>query len=498
MNTTMLLEMLADAHSERVAIGSRAGGITYGQLLATARRGAAGIRARGLGRVAYLGLNGPLLPATLFAAGAAGAAFAPLNYRLTNEQLQRALAALAPVCVVVAPDAQGRVSAADGVQVLGMDELFAEESAQPSSVAPDAVAVLLLTSGTSGAPKVAMLRHEHLVPYVISTVEFAAADPREAILVSVPPYHIAGISSVLTSVYGGRRMVQLPAFSPAAWVDVAAAEQVTHAMVVPTMLGRILDELERRGGTLPALRHLSYGGGRMPLPVIERAIRLLPHVDFVNAYGLTETSSTIALLGPQEHRIAISSGDPAVRARLGSVGRPLPSVELEIRDADGVPLPAGVAGEIWVRGEQVSGEYVTHRATGPDGWYPTRDRGFLDGDGFLFLEGRADDVIVRGGENISPGEIEDVLLEHPAVAEAAVLGVPDPEWGERVEAVVVPEGPAPDETDLQEWVRVRLRSTRVPARVHVRHVLPATDTGKLLRRVLRDELTGSGAGEARS
>jgi acyl-CoA synthetase (AMP-forming)/AMP-acid ligase II len=285
-------------------------------------------------------------------------------------------------------------------------------------------------------------------------------------------------------------MVQLPAFSPADWVELALTERVTHAMVVPTMLVRILDELERRATTLPALRHLSYGGGRMPLPVVERALRLLPGVDFVNAYGLTETSSTIALLGPEDHRAALASDDPAIRARLGSVGRPLPAIELEIRDGSGGVLPAGISGEVWVRGEQVSGEYVSHRATTPDGWYPTRDRGYLDVGGYLFLDGRADDVIVRGGENISPGEIEDVLLEHPAVADAAVLGVPDTEWGERVEAVVVAAGAIPDEFELQQWVRARLRSTRVPARVHLRESLPTTDTGKVLRRLLRDELIG--------
>jgi acyl-CoA synthetase (AMP-forming)/AMP-acid ligase II len=264
-------------------------------------------------------------------------------------------------------------------------------------------------------------------------------------------------------------------------------------MVVPTMLGRILEVLERQGERLPALRHLSYGGGRMPTPVVERALAWLPHVDFVNAYGLTETSSTIAVLGPDDHRRAVVDAEPSARRRLGSVGRPLPSVEVEIRDQDGVAVPPGEPGEIWVRGEQISGEYLSHDARTADGWFPTRDGGRLDSDGFLYVEGRADDVIVRGGENLSPGEIEDVLLKHPAVAEAAVVGVPDVEWGEQPVAVIVfAPGRRAEEDELRSWVRARLRSAKTPARVHVRAELPYNETGKLLRRVLRSELAGHG------
>src|SRR5262249_36211884 len=158
---------------------------------------------------------------------------------------------------------------------------------------------------------------------------------------------------------------------------------------------------------------------------------LLPHVDFTNAYGLTETSSTICLLGPDDHRDAAGSADPAVKRRLSSVGKALPSVELEIRGDDGARLPLGEAGLVCVRGRQVSGEYHgIGSALDNDGWFSTRDRGYLDEGGYLFLDGRADDVIVRGGENISPGEIEDVLLTHPAVADAAVVAMPDEEWGE--------------------------------------------------------------------
>jgi acyl-CoA synthetase (AMP-forming)/AMP-acid ligase II len=194
----------------------------------------------------------------------------------------------------------------------------------------------------------------------------------------------------------------------------------------------------------------------------------------VNAYGLTETSSTIAILTPDDHREASASDDPAVRARLGSVGQPLPTIELEIR-----------SGEIWVRGEQVSGEYLGIGATvRDDGWFPTNDGGRVDEGGYLYVDGRLDDVIVRGAENLSPGEIEDALAEHPAVSEAAVVGVPDDEWGEVPVAFVVRHGDVTD-VDLQTWVRDRLRSSRVPARITFLDELPYSETGKLLRRVLR-------------
>jgi acyl-CoA synthetase (AMP-forming)/AMP-acid ligase II len=217
----------------------------------------------------------------------------------------------------------------------------------------------------------------------------------------------------------------------------------------------------------------------MPVAVIERAMALLPGAGFVNAYGLTETSSTIAVLTPEDHRDAFASDDPAVRARLGSVGRPLPTLEVEIRD-----------GEVWVRGEQVSGQYLGADSTlTADGWFRTRDAGRLDNDGFLFVEGRLDDVIVRGAENLSPGEIEDVLVQHPAVAEAAVVGVPSEEWGEAVAAaVVLVDDAGATEAELQDWVRTRLRSARTPERIDFRAELPYNETGKLLRRVLRSEL----------
>jgi acyl-CoA synthetase (AMP-forming)/AMP-acid ligase II len=268
------------------------------------------------------------------------------------------------------------------------------------------------------------------------------------------------------------------------------SEGVTQAMVVPTMLGRVLDIVEEQGATLPSLRHVAYGGGRMPLELIERAMKLLPDVNYVNAYGMTETSSTMAVLTPEDHREAAASTDPAIRKRLSSVGRPLPSIELEIRGPNGKVLPAGERGEIHVRGEHVAGEYLGRSVLTDDGWFPTNDAGYVDEDGFLYLEGRLDDIIVRGAENLSPGEIEDALIDHPCVAQAAVVGIPDPEWGEAVAAAVVLEdGATVSEKELQEWVRERLRSTKTPQVIDFRDELPYNETGKLLRRVLRDDLS---------
>ena len=213
---------------------------------------------------------------------------------------------------------------------------------------------------------------------------------------------------------------------------------------------------------------------------------MFPITSFVNAYGLTETSSTIALLGPDDHRVAQYSEDPTEQRRLGSVGRALPGVELSIRDDVGAELPAGEPGEIFVRGEQVSGEYLEAGSLLVDGWFPTRDGGFIDKAGYLFVQGRNDDVIIRGGENMSPGEIEDVLLTHPGVKDAAAIGVPDQQWGEKVVAVVALADRAAAATDgvseseIQELVRQRLRTSRVPEHVVVVDELPYSDTGKLL------------------
>ncbi|MEM9201677.1 MAG: class I adenylate-forming enzyme family protein [Actinomycetota bacterium] len=497
MNLMMLLEMAADGLGDRIAIGPTDDGLTYRQLFERAGQAADRYRAAGVDTAVLCDESSPAVPIALFGSAWAGVPYVPLNYRLPGDDL-RALAARAGSAIAITDAAAAeQLDALTAVSMVDAQTFITDPSGDAPSTSraadwatdPEAVAVLLFTSGTTGSPKSAVLRHKHLVSYILGSVEFMGAGDDEATLVSVPPYHIAGVAAMLSSIYAGRRIVQLPRFDADEWIDTVEREGVTHAMVVPTMLTRIVDALDARGGEpMLGLRALSYGGGKMPRPIIERALELFPITNFVNAYGLTETSSTIALLGPDDHRVAQYSEDPAARQRLSSVGRALPGIEVEIRDDDGTALPAGEVGEIFVRGEQVAGEYREKGSLlDADGWFPTRDGGYLDADGYLFIQGRNDDVIIRGGENMSPGEIEDVVIGHPQVRNAAAIGVPCREWGEKVVLVIVPDGAPPAAGELDELVRTRLRSSRVPAHVVVTDELPYNETGKLLRRVLRTE-----------
>ncbi|MCW2614487.1 MAG: long-chain fatty acid--CoA ligase [Frankiales bacterium] len=497
MDLGLLLDMAVSGDPDRVVLGTADQGMTAQELQQRARNGAVAVQEAGAAHLMFVGSSGPAFPVALFAAAAAGVPLVPLNYRMPGEQIAALIAENEPALVIA--DAWLRDSGAVGPDAL-TPEQWLERTAVDRSDVPlvgavdsDAVALLLYTSGTTAAPKAAVLRHRNLTSYVLSTIEFASADPSEASLVSVPPYHIAGVANTITNLYAGRRVIHLPTFTPEAWLETAHREGVTHALVVPTMLSRIVDHLEQDpAATAPKLRALAYGGATMPSRVIERALALFPDTGFVNAYGLTETSSTIALLGPDDHRAAGSSGDPEVRARLGSAGRAVPGIELEVRDEHGAPCPAGVAGDLWVSGEQVSGEYRGSAGNVVDGWFSTRDRGWLDAEGFLFIEGRTDDTIIRGGENIAPAEIEDVLQRHPSVADVAVVGLPDEEWGQRIAAAVVPRtGQTCSPEELQAWVRTHLRGSKTPDLVVLTDALPRTDTGKLLRRQVIADLSRS-------
>lgn len=490
MNLVVLLEMAASGHGERIAVGTKADGITFAQLSEDAGRSAGLLHKSGAGTAVLLARNGPMMPRLLFSSALAGIPFTALNYRLSAEQIIGQLSRLDRPVVVADEDYLPIVKGLP--DVMSTVEFAALSTAATSYAAsPDGseIAAQLFTSGTTAQPKIVPLRHENLFAYVTGTVGFSGAAADEAALVCVPPYHVAALGSAITNLYAGRRITHLPDFDPATWLRLVRDEHVTTAMLVPTMLARIVDICEDRAD-VPSLRVISYGGAKMPMPVLEKALRAFPGCGFVNAYGLTETSSTITVLTPADHRAALTSDDPQVKARLGSAGRAVPGVELEVRAEDGDVLASGVTGELWARGPQVSGEYVgAGSVLDSQGWFPTKDRAHIDSDGYLFIEGRADDTIIRGGENIAPAEIEDVLLQHPDISEAAVVGAPDGEWGQRIVAVVVRRQPSDlTDDDVKAWVRSHVRGSRTPDDVAWRDELPHTPTGKILRRQIVAEL----------
>ncbi len=492
MSIALLLEMAVSGDPDRVAVIDRDVRLTTTELARLAGGGAQVIAGSGVQHVAYVGLGGAMLPLLIFASTHATVPFTPLNYRLSAEGLHQLIERL-PSPLVIADDEYVDAVAGTGKQVMRSSEFVeAARAAEPLEgfADPDSVGIVLFTSGTTSRPKAVELTHNNLTSYVTGTVEFADADAEDAALVCVPPYHIAGVGAALSNLYAGRKIVYLSRFDPAEWVRLVADEKVTTATVVPTMLDRIVTELEARPRELPSLRNLAYGGSKVGLPLVRKALELLPDVGFVNAYGLTETSSTFAVLGPEDHRIALASDDEKVVRRLGSVGQPVPGIEIQIRSKNGEVLGPGETGELFVRGPQVSGRYTgIGSVLDDDGWFPTKDVAMVDEDGYLFIGGRSDDTIIRGGENIAPAEVEDVLIEHPAVHDVVVVGLEDDQWGQIIVAVVVPEpGAEVEPGDLRAFAHKTLRGSRTPDRIEIVDRLPTTDTGKVLRREILENL----------
>jgi len=352
--------------------------------------------------------------------------------------------------------------------------------------------VIMFTAGTTGVPKGVMLTHNSFASYLLATVSPADPDIEETNLLSVPLYHIAGLQAALAAVYGGRTLVIMRQFEPLQWLNLAQQYRANRAMLVPTMLKRLMDHPRFYGFDLSSLEVITYGAAPMPLEVIKQAIKEFPRVRFINAFGQTETASTITMLPPQDH---ILEGTPEEiekkLRRLSSIGRPLDDVEVRIADENGNPVAAGEVGEIVARGPRMMKGYWQEDAATREairsGWVYTGDLGYQDEDGYIYLSGRAKDFIKRGGEMISPEEVEQVLMSHPQVEEAAVIGVPDPEWGEGVRAILVPRSERVSEEELTEYCRHRLAGFKRPRSFVFIDELPRNVLGKVLKRDLREQ-----------
>jgi long-chain acyl-CoA synthetase len=517
MNTANFLSIPASMFPEQEIVVSGDRRFTYAELLSRVRRLSSALRERGVERgtqVAVLATNSHRYLECFYATASAGGTFVPLNYRAKLDELEYMIGRAAPRVLFVADryaplldELEGRLPA--GMTRIALDgesrgdreyeELLASgrEDVEDVDIEEEDTCILMYTSGTTSLPKGVMLTFGDFTTYVVGTVEMADGSPRGASVLCVPLYHIAGATSIMTSLWAGRRVIVLPQFDSAEWLRAVAEEHATHAFLVPTMLKKILDHSEFASADLTSLENLSYGGAPMPFPVIRRAVESFPSsCGFVNAFGQTETTSTLTVLGPEDHRL---SGDPAADEerlrRLRSIGKPLPDVEVKVVGEDGAELGPNQTGEILVRTPRVMKGYAGDVQGGAkleaDGFLHTRDLGYVDPDGYVFLVGRKDDMIIRGGENIAPAEVESVLQTHPSVDEVAVLGLPNEEWGQVVAAaVVLKPGASASPEELAEHCRARLASFKKPEVIHLLDELPRNPLGKVLRNELRARLVG--------
>lgn len=514
MNTTEFLTIASAIVPDRRALIFDGQESTFAQLQKRVNQLANALAGLGIGpgdRVATMQVNCRQSVEIYFAAAQLDAIYVPLNFRAKAEELEQMLAIAGPgllfigarylpliqasgQSVKIPPERVALLDSASPGEYLSYNALLGsseEEQQHFPEAGDDATAVIMFTAGTTGAPKGVMLTHDSFSSYLLSTVSPADPDTEETNLLSVPFYHIAGLQAALAAVYGGRTLVIMRQFEPVEWLTLAQQYRANRAMLVPTMLKRLMDHPDFHQFDLSSLNVITYGAAPMPLPVIQQAIKEFPKARFINAFGQTETASTITMLPPEDHILEGTAEEIEKKLRrLTSIGKPLDDVEVMIVSEGGSPVPTGEVGEIVARGPRMMKGYWHQEAATQDalrsGWVYTGDLGYQDADGYIYLAGRAKDFIKRGGEMISPEEVEQVLLSHPDVEEAAVIGIPDLEWGEEVRAVVVARPNRVTEEELIAYCQQRLASFKRPRSVVFTSELPRNVMGKVLKRDLRE------------
>lgn len=454
-------------------------------------------------RLAFLGYNSVEYLTLLHACYRSGIVMAPLNWRLTPAELNYLLEDSRPAALFVdsafaSPAAALREELVPALRVIigtplaGFQHYAAWLAAgMPDASAPvddpDSLALLLYTSGTTGFPKGALLRHRNLLSGFKDSLtcggSWGAWADDEVALLATPIFHIGGSGWATQTMLAGVTTVVLPRPEVSAMVEAIAGQRVTKMFAVPALLAMILDDPRAGDADFSTVRHLLYGASPIPLDLLRRAMSKFSNAGFVQLYGATETAGVATWLPAEDHH-------PEGNARMASCGKPYVGTDIRILSADGAPLPPGTVGEIAIRSGAVMQGYLNRpdasEAALPSGWYRTGDAGFLDADGYLYIHDRVKDMIVSGGENIYPAEIERVLSEHQAVRECAVIGVPDPRWGEAAKAVVaLRQGASADADDLRGFLRARLAGYKIPKSVDFVDELPRTPSGKILKRELR-------------
>ena len=514
MNTTDFLSIATSICPDRVAIVFEGKRYTFSQLNERVSRLASALLNLGIkkgDRVAMLQVNCNQCVEAYFATAKLGAIYLPLNFRARGNELTYMLNTSETNTLLIGEryiDLVNSISSSlasvrhfisienrhDGK--LYYENIIASSPADEivTEINDDDTTILMYTAGTTGQPKGVMLSHNSFSIYVMENVTPADPELEERNILTVPLYHVAGIQAMMAAIYGGRTLVMERQFEAKEWMELVEKEKVNRAMMVPTMLKQLMDHPDFARHDLSSLKVITYGAAPMPLEVIKKAVEVFPGVSFINAFGQTETASTITTLGPEDHVISGTEEEREKKLkRLSSIGKPMSDIEMKIVDEAGNELPPGGVGEIVARGPRVMTGYwrdkeKTEKTIDKDGWVHTGDMGYVDEDGYFYLAGRTTDMIIRGGENISPEEVENVLYSHPKIDEVAVIGIPDEAWGEQPRAIVVlKQGETATPEEIIEYCRDKLASFKRPRSVIFVSEIPRNPMGKVLKRVLRQQ-----------
>jgi long-chain acyl-CoA synthetase len=496
VNLAGIVRRRAAATPDAVAISQPQGDTTFARLDERSSRAAQALLAAGAqagDRVVYLGMNSPAFLEVVYGATKIGAIPTPVNNRLAPAELGAVLADAEPAVVVtgvgeldvgdIVPDGTLRVVAADGYE----DWIGAHPAVDPGvEPGPEEPALILYTSGTTGLPKGIVLSGRALGQALAVLQNHVELDTTSVALAPIPYFHVSGLGLAFAANLTGSALLLEMATEPNALVALLVERRVSHAVVVPTLAQRIVNLPAAREADWSALRYLIYGSAPMPLPVIEEASRLLG-CKFLQSYGLTESTGGVTVLWPDDHLPA-----PDREQQLRSVGRAMIGVRLRVVDPETLEdVPPGVRGEVIIGGGHLMSGYwrkpeVTAATITADGWLRTGDGGSFDDRGFLYLHDRIKDMIISGGENVYPAEVESVLTAHPGIAEVAVIGIPSPEWGESAFAVAVRvPGSTVTAEELVAYARDRLAHFKCPVDAMFVDALPRTASGKLRKTVLR-------------
>jgi long-chain acyl-CoA synthetase len=482
--------------------------ITFGELDRRSSQAAQALRAAGVGpgdRVAFIDKNGAAWFDVTFGLAKLGAVNVSVNWRLAPAEMAQIIQDAQATVVIVGPEFTGHVEKIESglahvhtiVAVGGHerwpdyeDWIGAQAADDPGVTSSgDDIAFQLYTSGTTGLPKGVMLTNDNFFQGVTGISGQWRLTDDSVNLAMMPMFHIAGSGWAMVGLYHGCRTIVLRDIDPARILQVIPKFGVTNAFMVPAVIQFLLMTPGVASTDFSSLRTLVYGASPITDKVLIKGIETFG-CEFIQVYGLTETTGAITQLDGVDH-------DPKGRPHLlRSCGRPYPWVEMRAVDGVGHDVRVGEVGELWTRSHQNMAGYwnnpvATAEALTPDGWFRTGDAGYLDAEGFVYLHDRVKDMIVSGGENVYPAEVENVLMRHPAIDDVAVIGVPDERWGEAVKAIVVlaADSPVPAEeieADLIAFARESLAGYKLPKSVDVTDVLPRNPSGKLLKRELRE------------